>query len=70
MLSPQLSVSKAELSISRKDAQTESLLLMEYGHTHTHTHTHTQLCLKDVIVLCSHPAGLAEQVTHPALLCD
>ena len=37
VLSPQLSVSKAELLISYKDAQIESLVLMEYGHTHTHT---------------------------------
>lgn len=36
VLSPQLSVSKAELLISYKDAQIESLVLMEYGHTHTH----------------------------------
>ena len=53
VLSPRLSVSKAELLISYKYAQIGSLLLMEYGHTHTHTHT--QLCHKDMIVLCSHP---------------
>ena len=51
VLSPRLSVSKAELLISYKHAQIGSLLLMESGHTHTHT----QLCHKDMIVLCSHP---------------